>query len=123
MSTVIDIAAFAADQVKRRRGKFVARLQKWLSCGAGPLPGDGACVTWTGVKTEDGYPKMNVWFNGRVMQIYIHRLFWVLVTGKDIPDDLEVDHICRRRNCVRFDHMQLVTRKQNAAYVRERAQK
>lgn len=41
-----------------------------------------------------------------------HRVFWERSRGP-IPQDLEIDHLCRNRACVNPDHMELVTHREN----------
>lgn len=38
---------------------------------------------------------------------YAHRAAWIL-TGSEIPSDLEIDHACRNPKCVRPEHLSLV---------------
>ena len=44
--------------------------------------------------------------------VLAHRFAYELFTG-EIPDGLDIDHVCRRRLCVNPDHLRLATRKQN----------
>jgi hypothetical protein len=64
----------------------------------------GECLLWTGAKNESGY--------GRFGQFYAHRVAYVLAYG-EIPAGMTVDHVCRRRNCVRAEHLELVTQGAN----------
>lgn len=59
---------------------------------------------------EKGY----VWigFGGRKKYHRAHRLTWRLLVG-DIPDGLEVDHLCRVRACCNPAHLELVTHREN----------
>ena len=57
--------------------------------------GDKLLGIWTGTKTE-----------------LAHRVTWIVVHGP-IPDGLVIDHLCRRRNCMNTEHMELVTRAEN----------
>lgn len=42
----------------------------------------------------------------------IHRIVFQSCNGP-IPDGMEIDHLCRNRACVRPDHLQLVTHREN----------
>lgn len=66
------------------------------------------CWNWTGSKDTNGYGRIRV--AGKQMQV--HRIAWELEHGS-IPDNLVVDHRCRNRGCLRADHLQVVTQKQN----------
>jgi hypothetical protein len=79
----------------------------------GPLPERrpelGPCWLWTGARTSiDGYGHLGL--NGDVVQA--HRVTWESVNGP-IPKGLELDHLCRTRSCVRPDHLEPVTTREN----------
>lgn len=44
----------------------------------------------------------------------VHRAAWVYHTGAQIPEGMTVDHICKNRRCVRFEHLRLLTNFENA---------
>lgn len=58
------------------------------------------CWLWCGAINQDGYGV----YSGRVA----HRIAFKLVRG-DIPAGTEIDHLCRRRNCVNPAHLDPVT--------------
>ena len=62
------------------------------------------CWLWTGSTQRKGYGRCSRWL--------AHRLVYVLLRGP-IPDGLQVDHLCRVRNCVNPDHMELVSSREN----------
>lgn len=65
------------------------------------------CILWKGAVKKNGYPVANFRGPGREhVQIEVHRLFAILMTGKDIPDGHEVDHLCYDKRCVR--HLEVV---------------
>ena len=66
-----------------------------------------SCWLWTGAKAR-GYGHFRL--NGRSRTT--HRLAWEWANGR-IPEDLEIDHLCRIRHCVNPDHMELVTTREN----------
>lgn len=71
------------------------------------VKGDG-CWEWKGWKRA-GYGVL--YANGRKRSA--HRVAYELEHG-DIPDGMEIDHMCRNRGCVRVDHLQAVSRSLNA---------
>lgn len=62
------------------------------------------CWLWEGQIRDDGY--------GILRGRSVHRFAYQLLRG-DIPEGLEIDHICSVRNCVRPDHMQCVDHSTN----------
>lgn len=69
---------------------------------------DTGCWEWTGGKQQCGYGKIR--HDKRVF--LAHRVAYE--TWREmIPDHLVVDHLCRNRSCVRPDHMELVTDREN----------
>lgn len=75
----------------------------------GPMPVDpwrpvaGNCWLWTAA-TSAGYGAF--WVHGRVVKA--HRYAYQSLVGS-IPIGLQVDHLCRVPNCVRPEHLELVT--------------
>lgn len=59
------------------------------------------CEVWIGKHDRDGY--------ARIKGKLAHRAVWEEVNGP-IPEGMEIEHICRRRNCVAMKHMTLFTR-------------
>lgn len=69
----------------------------------------GTCWLWTGARSRDGYGK----FSAKTgVTVNAHRLIYELVMGP-IPEDLELDHLCRVRHCVRPKHLEAVTHREN----------
>ena len=69
---------------------------------------DGECLVWTAFKSVDGYGKMKVGPKVRSA----HVVSWELANG-EVPEGMEVDHICHNRACVNVAHLRLATRSQN----------
>lgn len=79
---------------------------------AGPLPLIrgvlGPCHLWDGSANEAGYGTF--WAAGRTVKA--HRFAYEQALGP-IPTGLELDHLCRRRACVRVSHLDAVTHRVN----------
>lgn len=65
------------------------------------------CWYWKGHLNRAGYGRFKD-FDGRSREA--HRVAWELTRG-EIPPNL--DHLCRRRNCVRPSHLEPVTHQEN----------
>lgn len=64
----------------------------------------GACWLWTGGLTDEGYGYY--WLSGRTYGA--HRIAYNDLIG-DVPPGMHLDHLCRIRNCVNPDHLEVVT--------------
>ncbi len=101
-----------------RRNWCCSHYNRWLTHGD-PLGGqyprgvderfwakvdaDGDCWEWTGYRTAAGYGEF---WRGRPEKA--HRVSYELLVG-EIPDGLQIDHLCRNRCCVNPDHLEPVT--------------
>src|SRR5262245_38794657 len=63
-----------------------------------------ACWEWTAFRNPGGYGMFGV---KKSTPRLAHRVAWKL-SGGEIPDGMELDHICRNRGCVRPDHLRVV---------------
>jgi hypothetical protein len=71
------------------------------------LIGDG-CWEWIGWKNSKGYGQMSI----KQKKKPAHRVVYELLVGP-IPDGLQLDHLCRNHGCVRPDHLEPVTPREN----------
>lgn len=69
------------------------------------------CHQWLGAVQSSGYGSVS---DGNGGSALAHRVAWETANGP-IPNGLTVDHLCRNKLCVNVDHMELVTRGENAA--------
>lgn len=91
----------AREQIAIDKERFTRRLERntlHTSCG---------CVIWLGAADWDGYCRINFRHNGKHRHLMVHRLFYVLMSKESIPLNMEVDHVCKHRACVK--HLQLVS--------------
>ena len=72
-----------------------------------PEPNSG-CWLWIGSGHSAGYG--SIFYNGK--SDYAHRVSYILQYG-EIPDGLQIDHLCRVRSCVNPDHLEAVTPRVN----------
>lgn len=68
---------------------------------------ENGCIEWIAGKCN-GYGQ--VMFGGRVD--YAHRLSYMYFVG-EIPESMELDHLCRNRPCVSIEHLEVVTPRVN----------
>lgn len=66
------------------------------------------CWEWTGYISIDGYGTFKA--DGKIRKA--HRVSYELFIG-EIPEGLQIDHLCRNRRCVHPYHMEPVTYKEN----------
>jgi hypothetical protein len=73
------------------------------------------CWIWTGSVNERGYGRLSI--DGKPRRV--HRIAYELMVG-EIPEGLELDHLCNRRACVNPWHLEPVTHAVNIARKTER---
>lgn len=73
------------------------------------LPVDGGCWIWIAALSDGGYGYYGI-EQGRCA--YAHRVAYSVLVGP-IPPALDLDHLCRNRDCVNPDHLEPVTRQEN----------
>lgn len=69
---------------------------------------ENGCWEWVGTTVSSGYG--HIWVNGK--HAMSHRHVYELHRGP-IPPGLNLDHLCRNRKCVRPDHLEPVTHREN----------
>lgn len=67
------------------------------------------CWLWIGPTQQDGYGRLTP---GHGQQVGAHRWFYAELRGP-IPPGMELDHLCRVRNCVNPEHLEPVTHAEN----------
>ena len=66
------------------------------------------CLEWLGTKSWDGYGRL--WVGGR--HVGAHQFAYVTEIG-DIPEGMQLDHLCFNPPCVNVDHLEVVTPEEN----------
>jgi hypothetical protein len=77
----------------------------WVKVGSRT---DNGCWPWLASKDSDGYG--NFWVGGKCRGA--HRVSYELIVG-GVPEGLQLDHLCKRRDCVNPWHLEPVTPKEN----------
>ncbi|MUN41494.1 HNH endonuclease signature motif containing protein [Actinomadura litoris] len=77
------------------------------------IDADGPCWLWTGAKHRNGYGAINRGRRGLGTAV-VHRFVWELLVGP-VPEGMDLDHLCRVRECCNPDHLQPVSRPDNVA--------
>lgn len=92
------MSVFTDERLKILKKRFLEKTKKT----------DG-CWIWLGAKGSNGYGQMQ--FGPRKQQA--HRISYQLFVG-EIPANLTLDHICRRRECVNPYHLRPMTMIENS---------
>jgi hypothetical protein len=72
------------------------------------------CWIWKGAKTTLGYGFFRMPGNRKGPSVYAHRISYELANGR-IPEGRELDHLCRNPPCIKPDHLEAVSHKENLA--------
>ena len=71
-------------------------------------PNENGCMVWQGSVSDNGY---GVFWLRRKSE-GAHRIS-VMVSGRQIPAGMQVDHLCRKPKCVNPLHLEVVTPREN----------
>jgi len=78
-----------------------------------PSLGKKECWPWPGAKNAKGYGIRPFKVNGRQTSTTAHRVVWERVVGP-IAVGLQLDHLCRNRECCNPSHLEPVTPLENS---------
>lgn len=72
----------------------------------------GECHRWTACRNVSGYGQFSL--DGKIRPAHVVAL---LLAGVDVPPGMTVDHVwargCTHKDCVRVEHLEVVTRREN----------
>jgi len=91
------------------KGRPTGALEQRLWAKVDKTGDPSGCWLWTASRNPGGYGQ--IWANGKAAR-HAHRIAYELLVGP-IPDDLELDHLCRVRHCVNPAHLEPVTHAEN----------
>lgn len=66
------------------------------------------CWEWIGERNHKGYGRVSI----NASRFVVHRVAYSLLI-EPVPEDMQIDHLCRTRYCVNPDHLQPVTNREN----------
>lgn len=76
------------------------------------LDADGCFVST--YSTSNGYAQIGWWSGGHSRMVTAHRAAWVHANGRQIPDGMTIDHMCKNRRCVNPAHLRMLSNFENA---------
>jgi hypothetical protein len=109
--------AWHSDRRSEMRAKSIvpltsSQIEKFWSKVEVPYQ-PSCCWEWQGLFTKGGYGRYFTYSVDKIRRYLLaHRVAYTILIG-DIPEDLEIDHLCRNRQCVNPDHMEPVTSLEN----------
>lgn len=72
------------------------------------------CIVWTGQRGATGYGKVTFpRDNGRRAHTGAHRAAWLIHRGPISDPSAVLDHLCRNRDCINVEHLELVSAVEN----------
>lgn len=93
------------------KGEWREPWQFWSKVERAP----SGCWEWQGAKTSNGYGDgWNYLYPGAggKRRVSAHRQSYVMAKG-EIPEGLQIDHLCRNKKCVNPEHLEAVTQQEN----------
>lgn len=103
--TTLALSEHLYDAPYPKRGSLAQRF--WQNVIPWQLVAKG-CWTWQGGTMPSGYGRMNY----KRTHVLAHRVAYELIVGP-VPVGLQLDHLCRHRNCVNPAHLEPVTQSVN----------
>lgn len=70
----------------------------------------GDCWLWTAAVNSNGYGVFSLKVDGKWNNVYAHRVVCLAATGEEAQT---TDHLCRTKTCVRPDHLEAVSIREN----------
>lgn len=83
---------------------YEAKFWKHVTPGA-----PDECWEWTGARLK-GYGQVHIGYGkDGTSKMRAHRVSWVLHTGRELPADISIDHLCSNPPCVNPHHLEPVS--------------
>ena len=94
-------------------GAFIQWSGRHNAVGAvGYVVEENGCHTWTGSRDKNGYGKVGVVGETRMVMRMAHRVRYEREVGP-IPEGMQLDHLCRNKACCNPAHLEPVTQREN----------
>lgn len=100
LKSLVDRVSGSAEHLALALGRFRSGYQTDPATG---------CWIWQRATNGKGYGQFTLM--GRT--VLAHRAAYFLLVG-EVPDGLDLDHLCRQRGCVNPSHLEPVTNRENA---------
>lgn len=104
--------------MNRKYPNLAMRILKNIRCVPPPehLAHKGPCWLWklSRCKKGRGYGRITIRIGGRPFGFRVHVIAYELFTGKEVPQDQTLDHLCFRKHCCNPQHLEQVSRSGNS---------
>lgn len=102
-----------AQKLRLTQRDFIRFMSKVIISQEETPDGYTGCWLWgemgLAALSDDGYGQGSI----RSKRVQVHRAVFEFCMGIEIPEGMELDHLCKVRNCCNPNHLEVVTKAEN----------